>query len=142
MARRPDRRCWRSTMSRRVADEGYQQTENGYGILDNGSYAGVDTHRHARSHAGDVVVVVRLAWQRHPPLQVVAPARAPVRRTGRTGMTPAAGGARYIDRWSMISEYIGSTMLSAAIQFVEPTALGLSADTDDAVAVCARLGSG
>ena len=41
-------------------------------------------------------------------------------RTGRTGMTPAAGTARYIDRWSMISEYIGSTMLNAAIQFVDP----------------------
>lgn len=42
----------------------------------------------------------------------------------------------------MISEYIGSTLLKGAIQFVEPAALGLPPDADDAVAICARLGSG
>lgn len=42
----------------------------------------------------------------------------------------------------MINEYIGSSMLSGAIQFVAPGEMGLPADTDDAVAVCARLGSG
>src|ERR1700757_3122841 len=49
---------------------------------------------------------------------------------------------RYIGRWSMISEYIGSTMLNAAIQFVAPAAMGCPADSDRAVSICARLGSG
>ena len=42
----------------------------------------------------------------------------------------------------MISEYIGSTMLNAAIQFVTPATMDLPADNDDAVSICARLGSG
>ncbi len=49
---------------------------------------------------------------------------------------------RYIGRWSMISEYIGSTMLNAAIQFVEPASMGCPPDSDKAVSICARLGSG
>jgi hypothetical protein len=125
-----------------VADEGYQQTESGYGILDNGSmqvsirtdmpgvtppmwswwfgWHGADTRRYK-------------LW--HP--------RAHLSAHWKDGDDAGRrGAARYIDRWSIISEYIGSTMLSAAIQFVHPTTFGLSADTDGAVAVCARLGSG
>lgn len=51
------------------------------------------------------------------------------------------GAQRYVGRWSMISEYIGSTKLGAAIQFVEPAAMGLPDDSDDTVSICARLGS-
>ena len=42
----------------------------------------------------------------------------------------------------MISEYIGSTMLNGAIQFVAPADMGCPPDGDDAVSICARLGSG
>ena len=63
-----------------VADEGYQQTENGYGILENGGFqVSVRTDMPGVTPR-DVVVVVRLARVRHPPLQAVASASAPFRR--------------------------------------------------------------
>lgn len=126
-----------------VADEGYQRTENGYGILENGGFAvavstdmpgvrpamwawwfgwhGCDTRRYK-------------LW--HPRAHLAAAWKDGSDDTGRRGAR------RYIGRWSMISEYIGSTMLNGAIQFVEPAAMGLPADSDEAVAICARLGSG
>lgn len=72
-----------------IVDEGYQQTENGYGILGDGSMQ-VSVHRHARGHSRDVGMVVRLARQRHPPLQAVAPAGPSIgavegRRPGQRG---------------------------------------------------------
>ncbi|BBX61471.1 hypothetical protein MSAS_06450 [Mycobacterium saskatchewanense] len=120
-----------------VAEPGYQQTENGYGVLDDGSFAvavrtdmpgvtpamwawwfgwhGCDTRRYK-------------LW--HPRAHLSAEWKDGGRERG------------YLGRWSMISEYIGSTLLKGAIQFVEPAALGLPPDADDAVAICARLGSG
>jgi hypothetical protein len=126
----------------RVADEGYQQTENGYGILEDGSYQvslrtdmpgvtpamwswwfgwhGCDTRRyklwHPRAH-------LFAAWKDGDD-------------TGRQG------DERYIGRWSLISEYIGSSMLNGAIQFVAPAEMGCPPNSDDAVAICARLGAG
>ena len=119
-----------------VADEGYQQTENGYGILEDGSYQvsvrtdmpgvtpamwswwfgwhGCDTRRyklwHPRAHLSAI-------W-----------------KDGKDDLS-------YIGRWSLISEYIGSTMLNGAIQFVAPAEMGCAPDGADAVAICARLGA-
>lgn len=124
-----------------VAEEGYQQTENGYGVREDGSYQvsvrtdmpgvtpamwtwwfgwhGCDTRRyklwHPRAH-------LSAAWKDGDD-------------AGRRGSQ------RYIGRWSIISEYIGSAMLNAAIQFVAPAEMGCPPDGDDAVAICARLGS-
>ncbi|HUB55130.1 MAG TPA: hypothetical protein VMB04_08180 [Mycobacterium sp.] len=128
----------------RVADDGYQQTENGYGVLQDGSiqvsvrtdmpgvtpemwswwfgWHGSESGRyklwHPRAH-------VAARWK-DGDLEIPA---------GRRGTQ------RYIGRSSLISEYIGSTLLRAAIQFVAPKTVGLPAD-GDALAVCARLGSG
>lgn len=122
-----------------VADEGYQQTENGFGVFDDGSYQ--------VSVRTDMPGVTPAMWSWwfgwhgsdsrryklwHP--------RAHLSAAWKDGDDPGRSG--YIGRWSMINEYIGSAMLSAAIQFVEPSAMGLPPDSDDAVAVCARLGSG
>jgi hypothetical protein len=122
-------------------NEGYQQTENGYGLCGDGSvqvsvrtdmpgvtpvmwtwwfgWHGLDSRRyklwHPRAH-------VSAAWQDGDD-------------AGRRGS------ARYVGRTSLISEYIGSSMLRAAIRFVGPATLGLPAADDDVVAVCARLGS-
>ncbi len=122
-------------------DEGYQQTENGYGALANGAvqvsvrtdmpgvtpamwtwwfgWHGCDARRyklwHPRAH-------VSAAWQDGDD-------------AGRHGS------ARYVGRTSLISEYIGSTLLRAAIQFVTPSTFGLPAADDTTVPVCARLGS-
>lgn len=52
------------------------------------------------------------------------------------------GGAdvRYVGRTSLVREYLGSADTRAAIQFVEPSLLGLVVPETD-VAICARLGS-
>jgi DAPG hydrolase PhiG domain len=124
-----------------VADEGYQQTENGFGVVEDGSYRvsvrtdmpgvtpamwawwfgwhGCDTRRyklwHPRAH-------LFAAWKDGDD-------------AGRHGSD------RYIGRWSLITEYIGSNRLNGAIQFVAPAKLGCPPDSDDAVAICARLGA-
>ncbi|OBB65960.1 DAPG hydrolase family protein [Mycobacterium sp. 852014-50255_SCH5639931] len=132
----------------RVADDGYQRTENGYGVLDDGGYQvsvrtdmpgvtpemwswwfgwhGCDTRRyklwHPRAH-------LHAAWKGQE-------------QDGRDDVAVGLRGAeRYVGRWSLISEYIGSTMLNGAIQFVDPAAMGCPPDSDGAVAICARLGS-
>lgn len=125
-----------------VAEPGYQPTENGYGMLADGSiqvsvrtdmpgvtpqmwswwfgWHGCDSRRyklwHPRAH-------LTARW-----------------KDGADG--DRRGADRYVGRSSLISEYIGSTMMRAAIQFVSPQTMGLPADSGDAVAVCARLGSG
>ena len=121
-----------------VADEGYQQTENGYGILDNGSL-----QVSVRTDMPGVTPAMWAWWFGwhgcdtrcyklwHP--------RAHLSAAWKDGEQNTR---RYIGRCSMISEYIGSTMLNGAIQFAEPAAMGLAPDSDDAVAICARLGSG
>lgn len=51
------------------------------------------------------------------------------------------GDGPYIGRTSVVREYLGSSFTKAAIQFVDPAALGLRVPAGE-VAVCARLGSG
>jgi len=121
-----------------VANEGYQQTENGYGVLEHGGFQ--------VSVRTDMPGVTPAMWSWwfgwhgcdsrryklwHP--------RAHLSAAWKDG---DQGTRRYIGRCSMISEYIGSTMLNGAIQFVEPATMGLPPDSDGAVAICARLGSG
>lgn len=123
-------------------NDGYQQTENGYGVMDDGSiqvsvrthmlgvtpamwswwfgWHGSDSRRyklwHPRAH-------ISAAWQDGDD-------------AGRRGST------RYVGRTSLISEYIGSSKLHAAIRFVAPATVGLPAADDTVVPVCARLGAG
>jgi len=127
-----------------VADDEYQQTENGYGVLGDGSY-----HVSVRTDMPGVTPAMWTWWfgwhgcdtRRyklwHPRAHLSAAWKdgLEVKDAGRRG------DQRYIGRWSMISEYIGSTVLNAAIQFVAPAAMGCPPDSGDAVAICARLGS-
>ncbi len=46
-----------------LLEAGPQQTENGYGTTARRRHPGVGAHGHARCHAGDVGLVVRLARQ-------------------------------------------------------------------------------
>jgi hypothetical protein len=122
-------------------NEGYQQTENGYGVLADGSvqvavrtdmpgvtpamwewwfgWHSCDSRRyklwHPRAH-------ISAAWQDRDD-------------TGREDL------ARYVGRTSLITEYIGSSMLRAAIRFVTPATFGLPAADETTVPVCARVGS-
>ncbi|KAA1248349.1 hypothetical protein F0Q45_21075 [Mycobacterium simiae] len=125
-----------------VADQGYQQTENGYGVLDDGSY-----HVSVRTDMPGVTPAMWSWWfgwhgsdtRRyklwHP--------RAHLSVAWKDGTDAGhQGSQRYIGRWSLISEYIGSSLLNGAIQFIAPQELGCPPDSDDAVSVCARLGAG
>lgn len=120
-----------------IADPGYQQTENGYGRLDDGSIA--------VSVRTDMPGVAPQMWSWwfgwhgsdsrryklwHPRAHVAAKWK-----------DAALGAQRYVGRTSLISEYIGSTLLRGAIQFVVPETIGLDSG-GDALPVCARLGSG
>ena len=117
-----------------LLDEGYLQTENGYGVLrDGGIQVSVRT---------DMPGVTPAMWAWwfgwhgsdsrryklwHPRAHVSA-------RWGD-------GDGGYVGRTSMVQEYLGSAFTRAAIQFGEPSALGLHNIADDEVAICARLGS-
>ncbi|AQT78152.1 hypothetical protein B1R94_01225 [Mycolicibacterium litorale] len=120
-----------------LLDEGYQQTENGYGTLRGGGFQ--------VSVRTDMPGVTPAMWdwwfgwhgsdsRRYKLWHPRAHASA------RWGDEDADG--RWVGRTSIIEEYLGSSYAKAAIQFLEPSALGLDADRlGDSVAVCARLGS-
>lgn len=132
-----------------VADEGYQQTENGYGLLDDGSY-----HVAVRTDMPGVTPAMWSWWfgwhgsdtRRYKLWHPRAHLSAAWKDEGKPGCQDGEdyeprGAERYIGRWSLISEYIGSTMLNGAIQFLAPPELGCPPDEADAVAICARLGA-
>lgn len=120
-----------------ILDEGYQQTENGYGRLRDG---GIQVS--ARTDMPGVTPAMWSWWfgwhgsdsRRyklwHPRAHVSA-------RWGDGGPD-----GTYIGRTSLIEEYIGSGFVRAAISFVEPLGLGIDpAKLGTGIAVCARLGS-
>lgn len=128
-----------------VAEDGYQRTENGYGILDDGSFAVA-----VRTDMPGVTPPMWAWWfdwhgcdtRRYKLWHPRAHLSAQWKDAWKDGDADRQGDRRYIGRWSMISEYIGSTLLNGAIQFVAPAAMGCPADSADAVSICARLGSG
>ncbi len=117
-----------------ILDEGYQQTENGYGVLRDGGF-----QVSVRTDMPGVTPAMWTWWfgwhgsdsRRyklwHPRVHVSAQWR-----DGR-------GDGSYVGRTSLVCEYLGSSFSRVAIQFVEPSTLGL--EPGDAVTVCARLGS-
>ena len=120
-----------------LLDDGYQQTEDGYGRLRDG---GIQVS--ARTDMPGVTPAMWSWWfgwhgsdaRRyklwHPRAHVSA------------RWDDGGGDGRYVGRTSLIEEYIGSGFTKAAISFVDPAALGLDpAKLGAAVAVCARLGS-
>ncbi len=116
--------------------DGYQQTENGYGVLrDGGLQVSVRT---------DMLGVTPTMWSWwfgwhgsdsrryklwHPRAHVSAQ------------WADGGGDGRYLGRTSLVQEYLGSTFTRAAIRFIEPSAIGLQNIGDHEVAICARLGS-
>lgn len=119
-----------------LLEAGYQQTENGYGVLrDGGIQVSVRTDMPG---VEPVMWAWRFGWHGsdsrryklwHPRAHVSAQ------------WTDEAGDGSYIGRTSVVQEYLGSSFAKAAIQFVAPSTIGLGAATDDEVAICARLGS-
>jgi DAPG hydrolase-like protein len=117
-----------------MLDGGDQQTENGYGVLrDGGLQVSVRT---------DMPEVTPQMWTWwfgwhgsdsrryklwHPRAHVSAQ------------WSDGGGDGSYVGRTSLVAEYLGSSFSKPAIQFVEPSTLGLK--PTDAVTICARLGS-
>ena len=114
-----------------LAEDGYQQTENGYGSLPDGGYTvAVRT---------DMPGVTPEMWEWwfgwhgcDPRRYKLWHPRAHVSAGWRDGRDDLA----YIGRTSLVQEYIGSAFTSAAIQFVAPDTLGHLG-----IAIAARLGS-
>ncbi|CAN5149813.1 hypothetical protein BH11ACT7_BH11ACT7_28640 [soil metagenome] len=120
-----------------LLDSGYQQTENGYGQLRGGGFQ--------VSVRTDMPGVTAAMWDWwfgwhgsdsrryklwHPRAHVSA-------RWDDDGSANS-----WVGRTSLIEEYLGSSYAKAAIQFVEPSVLGLDASRlGHDLAVCARLGS-
>ncbi|MCV7032096.1 DAPG hydrolase family protein [Mycobacterium sherrisii] len=129
-----------------IAEDGYQQTENGYGVLDDGS-----CHVAVRTDMPGITPAMWSWWfgwhgsdtRRYKLWHPRAHLSAAWKDGDNDGDDAGRRGAeRYIGRCSLISEYIGSTLLSGAIRFVAPAELGCPPDGADAVAICARLGAG
>ncbi|MEO3759052.1 hypothetical protein ABGB19_12285 [Mycobacterium sp. B14F4] len=118
-----------------LLDDGYQQTENGYGTLRDG---GIQVS--VRTDMPGVTPQMWVWWfgwhgsdsRRyklwHPRAHVSA------------RWSDGGGDGTYVGRTSLVHEYLGSTFTRPAIQFVEPSVLGLDGSADG-VAICARLGS-
>jgi len=118
-----------------LLEEGYHQTENGYARLrDSGICVSVRT---------DMPDVTPAMWEWwfgwhgsdsrryklwHPRAHVSA------------RWSDGGGDGRYVGRTSLVQEYLGSAFTRPAIQFVEPSSLGLK--PIESVAICARLGLG
>ncbi len=120
-----------------LLDEGYQQTENGYGFLRDG---GIQAS--ARTDMPGVTPQMWTWWfgwhgsdsRRyklwHPRAHVSA------------RWSDGGPDGSYVGRTSLIQEYLGSAFTKGAINFVEPARLGIDeASLGDGIAVCARLGS-
>jgi hypothetical protein len=118
-----------------LLDGGYQQTENGYGVLrDGGTQVSVRT---AMPGVSPAMWAWWFGWHGsdsrryklwHPRAHVSA------------RWSDGAGNGAYVGRTSLVQEYLGSSFSRPAIQFVDPSALGLG-ELGNAVAICARLGS-
>jgi hypothetical protein len=117
-----------------LLNAGYQQTENGYGVLrDGGVQVSVRTDMPGVTppmwtwwfgwHGSDS----RRYKLWHPRAHVSA------------RWSDGGGDGSYVGRASLVQEYLGSVFSRPAIQFVEPSTLDL--EPADAVAICARLGS-
>jgi hypothetical protein len=118
-----------------LLDAGYQQTENGYGVLRDGGL-----HVSVRTDMPGVAPQMWTWWfgwhgQDSRRYKLWHP-RAHVSARWSDGRDDLA----YVGRTSLVEEYLGSAFARAAIQFVEPKVLGIDGFGDD-VAICARLGA-
>lgn len=120
-----------------LLDEGYHATENGYGrTRDGGLQVSVRTDMPGVTPAmwdwwfgwhGSDARRYKL-W--HPRAHVSAQWKDP------------GPGGHYVDRTSLVQEYIGSNYAKIGISFVDPSVLGIDrAALGSAVTVCARVGS-
>ena len=120
-----------------ILDDGYHQTENGFGALRGGGFVVA-----VRSDMPGVTPAMWDWWfgwhgsdsRRYKLWHPRAHASA--------RWADGGGDGSYVDRTSLIEEYLGSAYAKAAIAFRAPAAFGLDpARLGADIAVCARLGS-
>ncbi|MGZ8801581.1 MAG: DAPG hydrolase family protein [Mycobacterium sp.] len=120
-----------------LLDEGYHLTETGYGRLRTGGFQ--------VSVLTDMPGVTPQMWDWWFGWHGSETRRYKLwhpRAHAAARWADGGGDGRYVDRTSLIEEYLGSGYAKAAIRFVAPAELGLSKNRlGDGIAVCARLGS-
>ncbi|GAY18808.1 DAPG hydrolase family protein [Mycobacterium sp. shizuoka-1] len=120
-----------------ILDEGYHQTENGYGTLRGGGF-----HVAIRTDMPGVTPAMWDWWFGWHGSDSTRYKLWHPRAHASAHWGDGQVGSGYVGRTSIIEEYLGSAYAKAAIAFLEPSAMGLDPSrlgTD--IAVCARLGS-
>ncbi|MBO0678538.1 hypothetical protein JRC04_13800 [Mycolicibacterium sp. S2-37] len=120
-----------------LLDAGYQHTENGYGRLRGGGFCVA-----VRTDMPGVTPAMWDWWFGWHGSQTSRYKLWHPRAHASARWADGGGDGHWVGRTSLIEEYLGSAYAKAAIQFVDPSVLGLdTARLDKDVAVCARLGS-
>lgn len=129
-----------------LAEPGYQQFENGFGIAEDGAAIVA-----ALTHMPNVIPAMWDWWfgwhgcdsRRYKLWNPEAHLYA----CWKDGLTQAPGSTNreaYLNRTSFIDEFVGSTKLSLALQFVSPTTFGFDEkdfmDDQKSTIICARVG--
>ena len=135
-ARRPIRRCSSSTTPQRVADEGYHQTERRLRVAATTAAIQVSV-RTEMPGVTPAMWTWWFGWHGSDPAATSCGIRG---LTSRRRWADSGGQGSYLGRTSIVREYLGSSMPTAAIQFVAAVRAGPH-QVRDAVAICARLGS-
>lgn len=120
-----------------LLDDGYHQTENGYGRLADGGF-----QVSVRTEMPGVTPQMWAWWFGWHGSETRRYKLWHPRAHASARWADGGGDGHYVGRTSLIEEYLGSAYAKAAIQFITPEAMGLPQHRlGDSVAVCARLGS-
>jgi len=120
-----------------LLDDGYQQTENGYGHLANGGF-----QVSVRTEMPGVTPQMWAWWFGWHGSETRRYKLWHPRAHASARWADGGGEGHYVGRTSLIEEYLGSAYAKAAIRFITPGQIGLPENRiGDSVAVCARLGS-
>ena len=120
-----------------ILDEGYQQTENGFGQLRGGGF-----QVSVRTEMPGVTPAMWDWWFGWHGSETTRYKLWHPRAHASARWSDNGGDGSWVGRTSLIEEYLGSSYAKAAIQFVEPQVIGLEPTRFGSdVAVCARLGS-
>jgi len=120
-----------------ILDDGYQQTENGYGYLRGGGFCVA-----VRTDMPGVTPAMWDWWFGWHGSQSRRYKLWHPRAHASARWADGGGDGSYIGRTSIIEEYLGSAYAKAAIRFLAPADFGVApARLGTDIAVCARLGS-
>lgn len=128
-----------------LLEGGYHETENGYGVLEDGTVQVSVRTEFPEADPGMLEWWIGWHGEDSRRYKLWHP-RAHVAAAWADGDGAARRGAeRYVGRTSLVDEYVGSMRSHLAIRFLEPRELGLPAagtpGPTSGVAICARVGA-